>query len=80
MAHDIFWAKMGVTCIIVEALFQSVTCIRRLWELFEGRYTSLALMSSRQLVEHVDVHCLYAELQEWYELHGITTNAVPPVQ
>ena len=29
--HDIIRAEMGAAPIITEALFQSVTCIKRLW-------------------------------------------------
>ena len=43
--------------VITEALFRSVTCIQRLWEIPKGRYSKLALMSSRQLVENGDIHC-----------------------
>ena len=31
--HDIIQTEMGAAPIITEALFQSVTCIQRLWEL-----------------------------------------------
>ena len=54
--HDIIRAEMGVAPIITEALFQSVTCTQRLWELPKQRYPRLALMSSRQLAENGDIH------------------------
>ena len=40
----------------------------------------LALMSSRQLAENGDIHCWYAEMQQWFETHGMSINALPPFQ
>ena len=62
--HDIIRAELGASPIIIEALFRSVTCIQRLWELPKRRYPRLALMSSRQLGENGDIHCWYAEMQQ----------------
>ena len=59
--HDIIRAEMGAAPIITEALFRSVTCIQRLWELPKRRYPRLALMSSRQLAENGDIHYWYAD-------------------
>ena len=41
------------------------------------RYPSLALMSSRQLAENGDIHCWYAEMQQCFESHGMSINALP---
>ena len=61
-------------------MFRSVTFIQQFWELPKRRYPMLALMSSRQLVENGDVHCWYAEMQQWFESHGMSINALPPFQ
>ena len=34
-------------------------------------------MLSEQLVDHKDNHCWYAEMQQWFESHGIGINALP---
>ena len=57
-----------------------MTFIQRLWELPKRRYPRLALMSSRQLSENGDIHCWYAEMQQWFESHGMSINALPPFQ
>ena len=31
-------------------------------------------MSSRQLADNFDIHCWYAEMQQWFESHGISIN------
>ena len=55
---DIIQAEMGATPIIIEALFQTMTRIQRLWELPKQMYSRLvALMSSKQLAKHGDVRC-----------------------
>ena len=71
---------MGAAPIITEALVRSMTAIQRLWKLLKGRYSRLALTSSRQLAEHGDTHCWYAEMQQWFESHGISIHALPPFQ
>ena len=71
---------MEVAPIITEALFQRVTCIQCLWELPKGRYSRLALMSSRQLAEHGDIHYWYVEMQQRFESHGISIDALPLFQ
>ena len=45
-----------------------------------SRYWRLAHMSSKQLAEHGDIHCWYAETQQWFESHGISINALPQFQ
>ena len=67
---------MGAAPTIIEALFQSVTCIQWFWELPKQRYSRLALMSSKQPVEHGDIHCWYGEMQHWFESHGISVKAL----
>ena len=37
-------------------------------------------MSSRQLAENGDIHCWYAEMQQWFESQGMSINALPPFQ
>ena len=37
----------------------------------------IAFMSSKQLAEHGDIHCWYAEMQQWIKSHGISINAQP---
>ena len=64
VSHDIIWAEMVAALFFIEGVFPSVACIQRLWELLKGRYSRLALMSSKQLAEHGDIHCWYAEMQE----------------
>ena len=76
--HYIIWAEIGAAPILIEALFPSVAYIQRLWELPKGRYSRLALMPSRQLAEHDDIHCWYAEMHQWFESHGISISALPP--
>ena len=71
-------AEKGAAPIITEALFRSVTCIQHLWEPPKQRYPRLTLMSSRQLGENGDIHCWYAEMQQWSESHCISINAPPP--
>ena len=73
MPHDIIWAEMGVAPKITEVLFRSVTCIQGLWGLPKGRYSRLTLLSSRQLAEHGDIHCWYAEMQQWFEPDTLAT-------
>ena len=58
----------------------SFTYIQRLWELPKRRYSRLALMLSRKLTEHKNIHGWYAEMQQWFESHGISINALPPFQ
>ena len=43
------------------------------------RYSRLTLMSSK-LAECGDIHCWYVETQQWFELHGININVLPPLQ
>ena len=43
-------------------------------------YPTLALTSSRQLTENGDIHCWYAEMQKWFEAHGMSINALSPFQ
>ena len=64
MPHDIIHVDMGVTPINIEALFRP------------GSYI-LCLISSRQLTEYGDTHCWYAEMQQWFESHGIRINPLP---
>ena len=37
-------------------------------------------MSSGQLAENGDIHCWYAEMQQWFESHAMSINALPPFQ
>ena len=37
-------------------------------------------MSSRQLAENGDIHCWYAEMQQWFGSHGMSINALSPFQ
>ena len=37
-------------------------------------------MSSRQMADNGDIHCWYAEMQKWFESHGISINALPLFQ
>ena len=76
----LFSAEMGAALLTIEALFQSVTCIQRFWELSKWRYSRLTLMSSKQLAEHGDLHCWYVEIQQWFESYGINANSLPPFQ
>ena len=78
MPHHIIQTEMGAAPIIIVALFQLITCIQWFWELPKGRYSRLALMSSRQLAENGDIHCWYAEMQQSSESHGISINPLPP--
>ena len=43
--------------VIIEVIFQTMNSIQQLWELPKQRYSRLALMSSKQLEEHGDIHC-----------------------
>ena len=45
--HDIIPAEIGAAPIIMAAF----------WELPEQSYSRVALMSSKQLAEHGDIHC-----------------------
>ena len=38
------------------------------------------LCQQKQLPEHEDNHCWYAETQQWLESHDIRINAIPPIQ
>ena len=31
----------------------------------------------KTIAEHEEIHCQYAEMQEWFESHGIRINAPP---
>ena len=35
-------------------------------------------MSSRQLAENGDIYCWYGEMQQWFESHGMSIDALPP--
>ena len=35
---------------------------------------------SSQLAENGDIHCWYAEMQQWFESHGMSVNALSPSQ
>ena len=37
-------------------------------------------MSSKQLAEHGDIRCWYAEMQQRFMPHGISINALAPLQ
>ena len=37
-------------------------------------------MLSKQLAEHGDIHCWYAETQQWFKARAININALPPFQ
>ena len=74
--HDIIHAEMGATSVLIEALFLLVTYIQQLLMLSKGRYSKSACTSSRQLAEHGDIHCWYAEMQLWFTSHGISINAL----
>ena len=71
MPHDIIRAEMGAAPIIIKALFQSVISIQQFWEIPKQRYST-----SKQIAEHGDIHCWYAETQQWFKLHGISINAL----
>ena len=77
--HEIVWAEMGAAPILIEALLRSVACIQRLWKLHKRRY-SMTIMSSKQPTEHGDIHCWYAKMQQWFESHGMSINALPLLQ
>lgn len=78
--HDIVRAELGAAPVVVEALFQAVTFMHRIWELPHERYPRLALMSSKRLAEDGDTHCWYAEMQSWFGRHGLQIDALPPFQ
>ena len=78
--HDIIRAEMGAAPIITEALVRSMTAIQRLWKLLKGRYSRLALTSSKQFAENGDNHCWYAETQQWLDSHGISIKSLSPFQ
>ena len=65
--HHIIQTAMGEVPIIIIVLFWLMTSIHRFWELPKGSYSRLALASSKQLYEHGDVHCWYAEMKRWFE-------------
>ena len=47
---------------------------------FVDPYTKLqkfGVMSSKQVLEHGVIHCLYAETQQWFKSLGININAPP---
>ena len=55
--YDVIRAENYAASILTEALLQSATIIQWLWELIVGPH-----------VEHGDIHCWYAEMQQWFEI------------
>ena len=38
------------------------------------------LWHQKQLAKHGDNHCWYPEMQQWFDSHGISINALPLFQ
>lgn len=45
-----------------------------------GRYTKLALESSRQSTMQGDTSCWYAQMTSWFQRHGLNMDRLPPFQ
>ena len=80
MPHDIIQIEMGTDPIVIQASFRSMTYIQLLWEFPTRRYSMLALMSSKLLAEHGDIHCWYVVMKQWFESYGISINTLPLFQ
>ena len=74
--HDIIRAKMGTASIITEALFQSMACIQSLWEIPKSSQGWQLCHQDNWL----NIHCWYVEMQQWFESHSISINALTPFQ
>ena len=68
---------MGAAPLVIKAIFSSVTSIQETWVIPKQRYSKWALLSLQQLSEHEYNHCLYVEMQEYFQSQGINLNAVP---
>lgn len=60
--HAVIQAEVAAPSIEIEALTRSVSFMHNVWDMHRGRYTKLALESSRKLVMHGDASCWYAQM------------------
>ena len=78
--HAIIRAELAAPPIEIEAITRSVSFLHSLWDTHGGRYTRLALESSRQLVMQGDTSCWYAQMTSWFQRHGFNIDRLPPFQ
>ena len=78
--HAIIRAEIAAPPIEIEALTRSVAFMHNVWDLHRGRYTKLALESSRQLAMQGDTSCWYAQMTSWFQRHGLNMDRLPPFQ
>ena len=58
--HVISRAEVAAPPLEIEALTRSMSFMHSVWDMHRGRYTKLALESSRQLAMQGDASCWYA--------------------